>query len=55
MKLLRNLNYVRSKFPKLESRVVPYHVYETLAPYAELYEETFGRPLAPTAAESAEA
>jgi coenzyme F420-reducing hydrogenase beta subunit len=55
MKLLRNLNYVRSKFPKLESRVVPYHVYETLAPYAELYEQTFGRPLAPTGAESAEA
>jgi coenzyme F420 hydrogenase subunit beta len=52
MKLLRNLNYVRSKFPKFESRVVPYHVYETLAPYAELYEQTFGRPLAPTRAES---
>jgi coenzyme F420 hydrogenase subunit beta len=52
MKLLRNLNYVRSKFPKLESRVVPGHVYQTLEPYAELYEQTFGRPLAPTAAES---
>ncbi|EGV19906.1 Coenzyme F420 hydrogenase/dehydrogenase, beta subunit C-terminal domain [Thiocapsa marina] len=52
MKLLRNLNYVRSKFPKFESRVVPYHVYETLEPYAELYEQTFGRPLAPRAAES---
>ncbi|QVL47970.1 MAG: Coenzyme F420 hydrogenase/dehydrogenase, beta subunit C-terminal domain [Thiocapsa sp.] len=53
MKLLRNLNYVRSKFPNFESRVVPHHVYETLEPYAELYEQTFGRPLAPTAAESA--
>jgi coenzyme F420 hydrogenase subunit beta len=52
MKLLRNLNYVRSKFPKFESRIVPDHVYETLEPYAELYEQTFGRPLAPTAAES---
>jgi coenzyme F420 hydrogenase subunit beta len=52
MKLLRNLNYVRSKFPKFESRVVPDHVYETLEPYAELYEQTFGRPLAPTSAES---
>ncbi len=52
MKLLRNLNYVRSKFPKFESRVVPDHVYETLEPYAELYEQTLGRPLAPTAAES---
>ena len=52
MKLLRNLNYVRSKFPKFESRVVPYHVYETLEPYAELYEQTFGRPLAPRAAEA---
>ncbi|MFB1486294.1 MULTISPECIES: Coenzyme F420 hydrogenase/dehydrogenase, beta subunit C-terminal domain [unclassified Thiocapsa] len=52
MKLLRNLNYVRSKFPNFESRVVPDHVYETLEPYAELYEQTFGRPLAPTAAES---
>lgn len=51
MKLLRNLNYVRSKFPKFESRVVPDHVYETLAPYAELYEQTFGRPLARTATE----
>ncbi|WP_296807898.1 Coenzyme F420 hydrogenase/dehydrogenase, beta subunit C-terminal domain [Thiocapsa sp.] len=52
MKLLRNLNYVRSKFPKFESRVVPDHVYETLKPYSELYEQTFGRPLARTAAES---
>lgn len=47
MKLLRNLNYVRSKFPQFESRVVPYHVYDTLAPYAELYEQSFGRPLLP--------
>jgi coenzyme F420 hydrogenase subunit beta len=32
--------------------MVPGHVYETLEPYAELYEQTFRRPLAPTAAES---
>jgi coenzyme F420 hydrogenase subunit beta len=48
MKLLRNLNYVRSKFPRFESRVVPDHVYRTLEPYADLYAQTFGRPLAPT-------
>lgn len=47
MKLLRNLNYIRSKFPRFESRVVPDHVYETLEPYAALYAETFGRPLRP--------
>jgi len=51
MRLLHKLNYVRSKFPKLESRVVPDHVYETLEPYSELCEKTFGRPLAPMAAE----
>ncbi|MBK1716646.1 Coenzyme F420 hydrogenase/dehydrogenase, beta subunit C-terminal domain [Thiocystis violacea] len=51
MKLLRNLNYVRSKFARFESRVVPRHVYETLAPYAETYEQTFGRALAPPADE----
>jgi coenzyme F420 hydrogenase subunit beta len=54
MKLLRNLNYIRSKFPRFESRVVPYHVYETLTPYAELYAQTFGRSLARTPAESTE-
>ncbi|WP_295408514.1 Coenzyme F420 hydrogenase/dehydrogenase, beta subunit C-terminal domain [uncultured Thiocystis sp.] len=52
MKLLRNLNYVRGKFARLEPRVVPYHVYETLEPYAEPYRETFGRPLAAVADES---
>lgn len=55
MKLLRNLNYVRSKFPRFESRVVPYHVYAALEPYASLYERTFGQPLAPSATETAEA
>jgi coenzyme F420 hydrogenase subunit beta len=55
MKLLRNLNYIRSKFPRFESRVVPYHVYATLAPYADLYEQTFGRPLAPLPDEAAPA
>lgn len=47
MKLLRNLNYVRSKFERLEPRVVPYHVYEALDPYADVYRETFERPLRP--------
>ncbi|QIK38043.1 coenzyme F420 hydrogenase [Caldichromatium japonicum] len=47
MKLLRNLNYVRSKFPRFEARVVPEHVYQTLAPYAETYQTVFGRPLRP--------
>ncbi|MFD2113168.1 Coenzyme F420 hydrogenase/dehydrogenase, beta subunit C-terminal domain [Thiorhodococcus fuscus] len=46
MKLLRNLNYVRSKFARFESRVVPYHVYQALEPYAETYSQTFERPLA---------
>lgn len=52
MKLLRNLNYVRSKFALLESRIVPYHVYETLAPYAESYREIFGRSLADAATDN---
>lgn len=47
MKLLRNLNYVRSKFPRFEARVVPEHVYHTLAPYADHYQAVFGRPLTP--------
>lgn len=47
MKLLRNLNYVRSKFERFEGRVVPYHVYETLKPYAERYRQIFGRELVP--------
>lgn len=46
MKLLRNLQYVREKFPRFEARIVPYHVYETLQPYAPVYAETFGRGLA---------
>jgi 3,8-divinyl protochlorophyllide a 8-vinyl-reductase (ferredoxin) len=47
MKLLRNLQHVRQKFPHMEARMVPYHVYEALAPYAEAYQEAFGRDLAP--------
>lgn len=46
MKLLRNLSYVRDKFARFEARVTPYHVYETLQPYAQDYARTFGRPLA---------
>lgn len=49
MKLLRNLNYVRSKFARVESRVVPYHVLQTLEPYAPIYDKTFDRPLLPKA------
>jgi len=44
-KLIRNLNYVREKFPKMEGRVVPYHVYEVLKPYAEVYEQVYGQAL----------
>ncbi len=47
MKLVRNLQHVRSKFPGFEKRMVPYHVYEALEPYAEVYQETFGRTLRP--------
>ncbi len=46
MKLLRNLNHVRSKFPQYEARIVPDYVYEALAPYAEGYQTIFGQPLA---------
>jgi coenzyme F420 hydrogenase subunit beta len=47
MKLLRNLQFVRERFPKLERRIIPAHVYRALAPYADAYEQTFGRPLMP--------
>jgi coenzyme F420 hydrogenase subunit beta len=47
MKLLRNLHYVRSQFPRFEARVVHPAVYRTLAPYAEDYAEVFGRTLEP--------
>ncbi|EIC20797.1 Coenzyme F420 hydrogenase/dehydrogenase, beta subunit C-terminal domain [Thiorhodovibrio frisius] len=47
MKLLRNLQYLRSHFPRFEQRVVHPAVYQTLAPYAGDYAETFGRPLEP--------
>lgn len=49
MKLLRNLTYVRTHFPGHEARTVPYHVYETLKPYAQDYSTTFGRELDPQA------
>lgn len=52
MKLLRNLNYVRSQFARFESRIVPEAVYQTLAPYAEDYQTHIGRPLAREAAGS---
>jgi len=47
MKLLRNLTHVREKFPANESRIVPYHVYESVAPYAESYAQVFGREPGP--------
>jgi coenzyme F420 hydrogenase subunit beta len=47
MKLLRNLQHVRTKFPQFEKRMVPYHVYDVLEPYAETYQENFGQPLRP--------
>ena len=43
MKLLRNYTYVRDKFPRLEAKIVPYHVYEATRPYAAEYAATFGR------------
>lgn len=45
MKLLRNLQYVRDAHARMERRVVPYHVYKSLQPYASVYEEEFARPL----------
>lgn len=47
MKLFRNLQYVRDRFPNHEARVVPYHVYQALEPYAEAYTEAFERKLEP--------
>ncbi|AUB85581.1 Coenzyme F420 hydrogenase/dehydrogenase, beta subunit C-terminal domain [Candidatus Thiodictyon syntrophicum] len=43
MKLLRNYTYVRDKFPQMEEKIVPYHVYEATRPYAAEYAATFGR------------
>lgn len=45
MKLLRNLQHVRARFGAMERRVVPYHVYDALAPYAPAYEQAFEQPL----------
>ncbi len=43
MKLLRNYTYVRDKFPQMEEKIVPYHVYEAIRPYAAEYAATFER------------
>ncbi len=43
MKLLRNYTYVRDRFPQMEEKIVPYHVYEATRPYAAEYAATFGR------------
>ncbi len=43
MKLLRNFSHVRDKFPGSEERIVPYHVYAAIAPYAQHYARVFGR------------
>lgn len=45
MKSLRNLQYVRSRFGRMEPRVVPAHVYAALEPYAAAYEQAFGTSL----------
>jgi coenzyme F420 hydrogenase subunit beta len=47
MKLFRNLDYVRKQFARYEPRIVPAHVYRSLAAYAEDYERVFERPLIP--------
>ncbi|KAA6184576.1 coenzyme F420 hydrogenase [Thiohalocapsa marina] len=52
MKLLRNLHHVRSQFGRFERRIVPAHVYRSLAPYADIYRDTMGRPLSPASAET---
>ena len=44
MKLLRNYRYVRDKFPALEARIVPYHFYEAIQPYAGHYAAVFAEP-----------
>ena len=45
MKLLRNLQYLRQNFPTHEGKIVPYHVYEALEPYAPAYRQAFGREM----------
>ena len=47
MKLLRNLQHVRTRFARMERRVVPEYVYTALAPYEEAYAEAFGRSILP--------
>lgn len=45
LKLLRNLQHVRTHAARLEQRIVPYYVYAALAPYSAAYEQAFGRDL----------
>jgi coenzyme F420 hydrogenase subunit beta len=47
MKLLRNLQFVRERHGRLERRIVPGYVYRALARYADVYQRTFNRTLAP--------
>ena len=47
MKLLRNYTHVREKFPQMEDRIVPYHVYAAIKPYAGEYAAVFGREPGP--------
>jgi len=47
MKLLRNLQFVRERHGRLEQRIVPGYVYRALARYADFYQRTFNRTLAP--------
>jgi coenzyme F420-reducing hydrogenase beta subunit len=57
MKLLRNFAHVQEKFSALEGRIVPYHVYEMIRPYAREYAGVFGRepePRRPNATDAGE-
>jgi coenzyme F420-reducing hydrogenase beta subunit len=54
MKLLRNLKHVREHFGRMERRVVPGHVYASLAQYGAAYEQAFARPLEPQNRRTAE-
>ncbi|NWF79034.1 MAG: Coenzyme F420 hydrogenase/dehydrogenase, beta subunit C-terminal domain [Chloroflexi bacterium] len=53
MKLMRNLVYVRDQHARLERRIVPGYVYRALAYVGDVYEQEFGRPLAPETAQKA--
>jgi len=41
------LQFVRERHGRLERRIVPGYVYRALARYADVYQRTFNRTLAP--------